>query len=165
MKKNENKTRSNQNIELINKIDKSKHQNKTTEFTNDKEKNEDLEEDEDVLKKFQDSRKNKEQKNNNYKTGNFKREAALSTVRHQINDKFSLDKLGKIKWAKEHASANRPMNKIKEFNKYTKFCNCCNLPCKTPGIIEPFSACEKSENFSVCGRAVPLYFYFIKYCI
>ena len=165
MKKNGNKSGKNQSIELMNEIDKSKNHNKTNKCINNKENSKEIEEDEDVLKKFQDSRKNKEQKNNNFKLGNFKREAALSTVRHQIQDKFSLDKLGKIKWAKEHASANRPMNKIKEFNKYTKFCNCCNLPCKTPGIIEPFSACEKSENFSVCGRAVPLYFYFIKYCI
>ena len=165
MKKNGNKSGKNQSIELMNEIDKSKNHNKTNKCINNKENSKEIEEDEDVLKKFQDSRKNKEQKINNFKLGNFKREAALSTVRHQIQDKFSLDKLGKIKWAKEHASANRPMNKIKEFNKYTKFCNCCNLPCKTPGIIEPFSACEKSENFSVCGRAVPLYFYFIKYCI
>ena len=57
------------------------------------------------------------------------------------------------------------MKKINEFNKSTKFCNCCYLPCPTPGIIQPFSACEKSENFLIVGRAVTLYFYFMKYCI
>ena len=76
-----------------------------------------------------------------------------------------MDKLGKIEWAKEHSSANKPMNKIKEFTESTKFCRCCNLPIKTPGIIEPFSFCENIENFSVCGKAVSLYFYFYLYCI
>ena len=165
MKNNEIKPRDNQSIELINKLGNSKKFNQITKYNNDKEENKDEYEDEDVLKKFQNSKKNKEQKNNNSKVENFKREAAFSTVRHQINNKFSLDKLGKIKWAKEHASANRPLNKLKEFNKSTKFCNCCNLPCQTPGVMVPFSACEKSENFSICGRAVPLYFYFIKFCI
>lgn len=73
--------------------------------------------------------------------------------------------MGKIEWAKEHASANRPLNKLGQFNKNTNFCNCCNLPCETPGIIERFSFCENTENFSVCGKGVPLYFYFYRYCI
>ena len=93
------------------------------------------------------------------------REQGFSLVKNQIRDEFSLYKLGKIEWAKEHASANRPMNKIGQFNKKTNFCNCCNLPCETPGIIERFSFCEKTENFSVCGKGVPLYFYFYRYCI
>ena len=79
----------------------------------------------------------------------FKKEKGLSAISNQIKEEFSLDKLGKIKWAKEHASANKPMNKIKEFTKNTKFCRCCNLPISTPGIIEPFSFNEDIENF-VC---------------
>ena len=161
MKSNENKSGFNQMIELTEKSDQIINDNKIVNHKKIRKENLDNQEDEDILKQFQ--IKNKNKKNN--KTGNFKREAAFSTVRHQLQDKFSLDNLGKIKWAKEHASANRPMNKIKEFNKSTKFCNCCNLPCETPGIIQPFSFCENVENFSICGRAVPLYFYFIKYCI
>ena len=147
-------------IELSDKSDITIIDNKQSKLKKSQKETED--EDEDVFKKFQNKKKEKYNKSNNE---NFKKEAALSTVRYQIQSKFSLDKLGKIKWAKEHASANRPMNKLKEFNKNTKFCNCCNLPCETPGVIQPFSSCEKSENFSICGRAVPLYFYFIKYCI
>ena len=117
-------------------------------------------EDDDILKKFQiDSYRKKRKKH-------FKlREQGFSLVKNQIRDEFSLYKLGKIEWAKEHASANRPLNKLGQFNKNTNFCNCCNLPCETPGIIERFSFCENTENFSVCGKGVPLYFYFYRYCI
>ena len=116
--------------------------------------------DEDILKKFQIDLYRKKRKKH------FKlREQGFSLVKNQIRDEFSLYKLGKIAWAKEHASANRPMNKLGQFNKNTNFCNCCNLPCETPGVIEPFSFCENTENFSVCGKGVPLYFYFFRYCI
>ena len=139
------------NIELSNKFE-----NKTKE--NILKKNET--EEEDILKKFKEKKRRK-----NLNKSNFKREMAFSTIKHQIKEEFSLGKLGKIEWAKEHASSNRPLNKIKEFTKSTKFCNCCNLPCETPGIMEHFSFCENTENFSICGKAVPLYFYFIRYCI
>lgn len=65
---------------------------------------------------------------NNLNNEYFKKQKGLSTISNQIKEEFSLDKLGKIKWAKEHSSANKPMNKIKEFTKSTKFCRCCNLP-------------------------------------
>ena len=143
----------NQNIELSNPqtYPKAKKQNLL--------KNNEVD-DEDILQKFQEKKRRK-----NISKNNFNREKAFSTVRHQIKDEFSLGKLCKIEWAKEHASANRPMNKINEFTKSTNFCNCCNLPCETPGVIERFSCSENTENFSVCGKAVPLYFYFIRYCI
>ena len=159
-----NKQSNNQCIELINEIEKTNN-DISPQLKKCNEKNLEEDEDEDVLKKFQNSKKYNSNLNNKDKLKNIKREAALSTVRYQINEKFSLDKLGKIKWAKQHSSANRPMKKINEFNKSTKFCNCCYLPCPTPGIIQPFSACEKSENFLIVGRAVTLYFYFMKYCI
>ena len=146
-----------QNIELTDKKPKTPTNNPTKE--NELNKNLIIE-DEDVLKKFKEKRRRKHLDKNN-----FNREKAFSTVKHQIKEEFSLGKLGKIEWAKEHASANRPLNKILEFTKATKFCNCCNLPCETPGIIEKFSCMEKIENFGVCGKAVPLYFYFIKFCI
>ena len=146
-----------QNIELTDKKPKPQTNNPTKE--NDLNKNLVIE-DEDVLKKFKEKRRRKHLNKNN-----FNREKAFSTVKHQIKEEFSLGKLGRIEWAKEHASANRPLNKIQEFTKSTNFCNCCNLPCETPGVIEKFSCMEKIENFGVCGKAVPLYFYFIKFCI
>ena len=141
----------NQNIELI-----KSPKNKKGNLLNKRDS-----EDEDFLSKFKEQKRRRRRLDKN----SFNREKAFSTVRHQIKDEFSLGKLGKIEWAKEHASANRPLNKISEFTKSTNFCNCCNLPCETPGIIESFSCFEKTENFSVCGKAVPLYFYYIKYCI
>ena len=79
-------------------------------------------------------------------------------VQGQINEQFSLYKLGKISWAKEHRSANRPLHKIKNFNKETKFCHCCNLPCEQKGIIEPFSFKESVKSFAVCGKGIYLFF-------
>jgi len=121
-------------------------------------------EDEDVLKKFQiESYMKKRRKRIEKNT--FEKEQGFSLVKNQLKQQFSLYKLGRIEWAKEHASANRPLNKLQQFTKETKFCNCCNLPCETPGIMERFSACENTENFSVCGKGVPLYFLFFRYCI
>ena len=121
-------------------------------------------EDEDVLKKFQiDSYMKKRRKR--LEKNSLEKEQGFSLVKNQLKQQFSLYKLGKIEWAKEHASANRPLNKLQQFTKHTKFCNCCNLPCETPGIMERFSACENTENFSVCGKGVPLYFLFFRYCI
>ena len=120
--------------------------------------------DEDVLKKFQiDSYMKKRRKR--LEKNVLEKEQGFSLVKNQLKQQFSLYKLGKIEWAKEHASANRPLNKLQPFTKETKFCNCCNLPCETPGIMERFSACENTENFSVCGKGVPLYFLFFRYCI
>ena len=120
------------------------------------------EEDEDILKNFDIQTRKRRM---NIGKNNEKLDKAFTLVRHQIVEEFSLDKLGKISLAKEHASANRPLNKIKEFTKETRFCSCCNLPCETKGVLEPFSFCEKSDNFSVCGKGIPLYFFYFKYCI
>ena len=150
--KENKKVHFNQNIEMSNDL----KNNLAKE--NDIKKNEI--EDEDILKQFNNKRRRR-----NINRDNFNLDKTYSTVKHQIKNEFSLNKLGKIKWAKEHASANRPMNKIKEFTKETNFCNCCNLPCETPGIIEPFNCCEMTENFAICGKAVPLYFFFIRFCI
>ena len=145
-----------QNIELTNKLPETNQKNSP----NNNLLNNSQPEDEDVLQKFKAYQRRKHLKKNT-KTN----EKAFSTVRNQIKNQFSLGNLGKIEWAKEHASANRPMNKIQEFTTSTNFCNCCNLPCETPGVIEPFSFCDNTENFKICGKAVPLYFYFIRYCI
>ena len=71
----------------------------------------------------------------------------------------------KIKYAKKHASADRPLHKINNFTKETDFCQCCNLPCETKNIIEPFKMCGTIDNFSECGLGILLYFYFFRYAI
>ena len=99
--------------------------------------------------------------NKNKLNKSIKASRMTSMVQGQINEQFSLYKLGKISWAKEHRSANRPLHKIKNFNKETKFCHCCNLPCEQKGIIEPFSFKESVKSFAVCGKGIYLYFLYI----
>ena len=82
-----------------------------------------------------------------------------------LKNRSFLDRPGKIKYAKKHASADRPLHKIKEFTKETDFCHCCNLPCETKGVIEPFKMCDSIDKFSECGVGLSLYFYFILYSI
>ena len=82
-----------------------------------------------------------------------------------IKDYPFLDRPGKIKFAKKHASADRPLHKLKNFTKETDFCQCCNLPCETKNIIEPFKICDSTDNFSQCGLGISLYFYFFRFMI
>ena len=82
-----------------------------------------------------------------------------------IKNRPFLDRPGKIKYAKKHASADRPLHKIKNFTKETDFCQCCNLPCETKGIIEPFKICDSTDKFSQCGLGIALYFYYFRFCI
>lgn len=80
-------------------------------------------------------------------------------------EKFNLDQLGRIEYAKEHSSANRPLNKLREFKTNQKFCRCCGLPCITPGVIEPFRICDSTDKYSILGQAITLYFSFYKFSI
>ena len=107
--------------------------------------------------------------NSDIKKDSMKRNTKASimtiTVQEQIKNKFSLDNKGQINLAEIHRSANRPLNKIKEFNKQTKFCQCCNLPCIQEGIIEPFKFCDNIKEFAVCGKGVYLYFFYIGFAV
>ena len=82
-----------------------------------------------------------------------------------IKNRPFLDLPGKIKYAKKHASADRPLHKIKNFTKETDFCQCCNLPCETKGIIEPFKICDSTDTFSECGLGIALYFFYFRFYI
>ena len=83
-------------------------------------------------------------------------------VKNKVEN-FSLDDLGTIENAKKHRDANRPLHTIGEFTESVKFCSCCNLPCETKGIIEPFNCCENINEFSECGLGITLYFYFFRF--
>ena len=78
---------------------------------------------------------------------------------------FNLDSLGEIEFAKLHREANRPLRKIKDFDKNTKFCPCCSLPVEQKGFIEKFNFCENTDNFSDCGRGISLYFSYFRFAI
>ena len=81
-------------------------------------------------------------------------------------EKFNLEQLGRIEYAKQHSSANRPLNKlVKDFKDNQIFCRCCGLPCITPGVIEPFKICDNTDKYSILGQAISLYFSFYKFSI
>ena len=78
---------------------------------------------------------------------------------------FNLDGLGDIELAKLHREANRPLNKIKDFDKNTKFCPCCSLPVEQKGYIERFNFWDNTDKFSECGRGISLYFSYFRFAI
>ena len=82
-----------------------------------------------------------------------------------IEEEFNLSQEGKIEYAKIHASANKPLRQIQDFNSETKFCPCCNLPSQQEGVLVPFSFCDNTDKFAECGEGVSLYFIFFKFCI
>ena len=79
--------------------------------------------------------------------------------------KFNLYGKGYIINAKIHSSANRPLHKINNLTEKVEFCPCCNLPSYTKGILEHFSYCSPTENFSECGVGIYLYFFYLKFAI
>ena len=81
------------------------------------------------------------------------------------DEKFNLDQLGRIEYAKQHSSANRPLNKLKNFKPNQIYCRCCGLPCITPGYIEPFKLCDNTDKYSILGQAISLYFSFYQFSI
>ena len=78
---------------------------------------------------------------------------------------FNLDGLGKVQIAEQHASANRILKQIKDFNSETKFCPCCYLPCEKPGTLERFGFCDDTDMFKNFGQGTSLYFSYFKYSI
>ena len=81
------------------------------------------------------------------------------------DEKFNLDQLGRIEYAIQHSSANRPLNKLKDFKNNQMYCRCCGLPCITKGVIEPFKVCDNTDKYSILGQAISLYFSFYKFSI
>ena len=79
--------------------------------------------------------------------------------------KFNLDGVGEIEYAKLHRDANRPLRKIKEFDKNTKFCPCCSLPVEQKGYIERFHFCDNTDMFAECGKGISLYFSYFRLAI
>ena len=107
--------------------------------------------------------------NNNIIINTIKRHTKkkVSSIRYSksIYDEFNLNKMGSIKLAKIHSSANRPLNKVGEFNRRTEFCKCCNLPTEQEGIMEKFKFCDNPDNFVKCGEGITLYFIYFKFSI
>ena len=78
---------------------------------------------------------------------------------------FNLYKLGDIKLAEIHSSANRPLKKLKDPDANCTFCPCCSLPSEKENYLVQFKTCDDPDEFSDSGQGVVLYYSFIKYCI
>ena len=87
------------------------------------------------------------------------------TPRKLSQGKFNLDGVGEIELAKLHRDANRPLRKIKEFDKNTKFCPCCSLPVEQKGYIERFNFCDNTDMFAECGKGISLFFSYFRLSI
>ena len=99
-------------------------------------------------------------------TFNLMKNITLNPNQKNREEKFNLDQKGRIEYARQHCSANRPLNKlIKEFKSNQVFCRCCGLPCITPKVIEPFKICDNTDKYSILGQAISLYFSFYKFSI
>ena len=94
-----------------------------------------------------------------------KNEKKRKNLGKSIYEVYNLNKIGSIKFAKIHRSANRPLYKISEFNRNTEFCQCCNLPAEQEGIIEKFKFCDDPDSYVECGEGVSLYFTFFEFSI
>jgi hypothetical protein len=88
-----------------------------------------------------------------------------NNLKNSIYKEFHLDKIGSIEYAKIHSKANRPLHKIKEFNKETIFCRCCNLPVEQKNILEKFSFYDNPDQYVQCGEGISLYFKFFQISI
>ena len=108
---------------------------------------------------------NRQIKNNNFIRFSEITCKSYNNLKKSIYEKFSLNKVGTIEFAKIHQSANRPLNKKSDFNDNTKFCKCCNLPTEQEGIMEKFKFCDDPDKFIDCGEGVALYFTFFKFSI
>ena len=77
---------------------------------------------------------------------------------------FNLYKLGDVKLAEIHRSANRPLRKLKEPDGNCTFCPCCYLPAEKENYLVQFKTCDNPDDFSDHGQGIVLYFSFIKFC-
>ena len=81
-------------------------------------------------------------------------------------EKFNINQKGIIELAQLHSLANRPLKSLKDPPPNNViYCNCCALPCITPGVYETFKMCDDTDTYSTLGEAISLYFSFYKFSI
>ena len=78
---------------------------------------------------------------------------------------FNPYKLGDVKLAEIHSSANRPLRKLNEPDGNCTFCPCCNYPAEKENYLVQFKTCDNPDDFADYGQGIVLYFSFIKFCI
>ena len=100
-------------------------------------------------------------KNNSKREDNS--EARIIPPKIMEENKNSFDEIGTISLAKIHRDANRILKQINKFDKNTKFCPCCCLPCPNPNVLVQFKFCDDTDDFIETGQGTSLYFSFFKY--
>ena len=89
-------------------------------------------------------------------------------IEEEREEKKTIFSLGKIKIAKIHKEATRPLKQIKDLTKEeikNNSCPCCGLPNKIKGKLEDYKMCNSPDEFTNCGVGVVLYFSFFKFCM
>ena len=112
------------------------------------------------------------QLNNNFQNNNPKKTIENSQksgkkLGKSIFQIYNLNKIGSIKYAKLHQSANRPLRKVKDDidDDELEHCKCCKLPGEHEGLLEKFHFCDNPDDFISCGEGVSLYFTFFTFAI
>ena len=59
---------------------------------------------------------------------------------------FNLYKLGDVKLAEIHSSANRPLRKLNEPDGNCTFCPCCELPAEKENYLVQFKTCDNPDD-------------------
>ena len=104
-------------------------------------------------------------KSNNKKNWLSKLKSSKNPKKLDIKGDFNLEAQGTVEFAKLHKNANRPLKKIQEFDENVEFCPCCSLPRKQKGYLEEFHFNDNTDNFTLCGTGIPLYFSFFRFCL
>jgi len=158
---NKNKSKSKKNNELIEDDVKDDNKNEKSENVKLNEIRSSRNKSDIKLKDGDGKNESTEKKNKSSNRKGLKRKD--QTV--YTDNEFNLDGLGKIKIAEQHASANRILKQIKDFDSKTIFCPCCYLPCEKAGTLERFGFCDDTDNFTNFGQGTSLYFSYFKYSI
>ena len=106
--------------------------------------------------------------NNNLNFNQGSNSATKFDKKDQDNEEdgpFEIYGPGNVKYAELHSSANKPLRQLNPINSTVQVCPCCNSYLATKGILEPYSMCDKPDDFSNCGQGVVLYYAFLKYII
>ena len=80
---------------------------------------------------------------------------------HTYNDY----KLGDVKLAEIHKSANRHLRKLKEPDGNCTFCPCCYYPAEKENYLVQFKTYDDPDDFADYGQGIVLYFFFFKFFI
>ena len=106
---------------------------------------------------------------NSQRMNDFNQNSQGKTEEKSAQDNsYNIYRLGEVKYAKLHSSANRPLKAVTEDEgkmSNLNFCPCCNSPAEEEGVLQTFTPCDDPDDFSNCGQGVVLYYSFLKYII